>query len=99
MPKEIYIECARAMNSKIRQEVNGLVRYEIYPEMDAIIFKIKFKDFDFNYGINNVQDLMYNGGTDEAIDILLKKYKKAVLNAFFKTEERKERDRMEGIIA
>lgn len=99
MDKMIYVECARAMNSKIRQEVNGLVRYEIYPEMDAIVFKIRFKDFDFNYGINYIQDLMYNNGTDKAIDDLLKKYKKAVLNAFFKTEERKERDRMEGIIA
>ena len=87
------------MNNKIRQEVNGLVRYEIYPEMDAIVFKIKFKDFGFNYGVNNIQDLIYNNGTDKAIDDLLKKYKKAVLNAFFKTEERKERDRMEGIIA
>lgn len=99
MDKTIYIECARAMNSKIRQEVNGYVRYEIYPEMDAIIFKIKFKDFDFNYGVNNVMDLMVNDGMTEQLDILLKKYKKAVLNAFFKTEERKERDRMEGIIA
>ena len=98
MDKQIYIECARAMNSRLRQEVNGLVKYEIYPEVDTIIFKITFKDFNFNYGINYVQDLMMRNATGEAIDELLHKYKKAIMNAFFKSDARKERDRMEGII-
>ena len=97
MDKQIYIECARAMLNRLRSEINGGIKYEIYPEVDTIIIKINFKNFDFNYGINNVQELMMNDGIHLAIDDLLYKYKKAVLNGFFKTEERKEREKLEGM--
>lgn len=98
MDKQIYIECARAMLSRLRTEVNGIVRYEIYPEIDTIIFKITFKEFDFNYGFDNIQDLMISDGIGEAVDDLLHKYRKAILNGFFKTEERKERDRLGALV-
>ena len=94
MDKTVYIECARAITSRIREEINGIVRTEIYPEIDSIVVKIKFKEFDFNYGVKDIQDLMISDGIQEAVDELLRKYKKAILNGFFKSEARKERDRM-----
>lgn len=84
MERYLYIDQARSIKEKLREEVNGLVRFEVYPEVDTIVFKIIFKDFDFNYAINNIQELMYSGGFDEQIDILLKKYRSAVLSGFLK---------------
>ena len=92
MERHDYIECGRNLAGKIRKEVNGLVRYEVYPEADLIIIKIIFKDFDFNYAIRDIQDLMYMNGLDGAVDELLEKYKKSILSGFFKTNERKSRD-------
>lgn len=97
MDRNMYVECARAVVGRLRKEVNGLVRYEVYPEVDTIIFKVIFKDFDFNYGVNYIQDVMYNEGFDTVVDDILSKYKKAVNNAFFKTDARKERDRLEEL--
>lgn len=97
MDRQIYIDCARSMKQKICNEINGRVQFEIYPEMDAITFKFIFKDFDFNYGINNIQDLMISDRTSEAVDEMLRKYRKAILNGFFKTKERKEKDKMEAL--
>lgn len=97
MERQFYVDQARSIKEKLREEVNGLVRFEVYPEVDTIVFKIIFKDFDFNYAINNIQELMYSGGFDEQIDILLKKYRSAVLSGFFKNERRKERDRREKL--
>ena len=97
MDKQIYIECARAMLNRLHNEINGGIKYEIYPEIDTIIFKITFKEFDFNYGFGNIQDLMISDGIGEAVDDLLRKYRKAILNGFFKTEERKEREKLEGM--
>lgn len=92
MERHDYIECGRNLIGKIRKEVNGLVRYEVYPEADLIIIKIIFKEFDFNYAVKDIQDLMYMNGLDGAVDDLLKKYKKSILSGFFKTNERKSRD-------
>lgn len=89
MDKSIYIECARAISNKVREEVNGIIRTEIYPEIDVIVVKIIFKEFDFNYGVKDVQDLMISEGIPEAVDELLSKYRQAVLNGFFKSAARK----------
>lgn len=98
MDKSVYIECARAITSRIREKVNGIVRTEIYPEIDTIVVKIKFKGFDFNYGINYVQEVMMNDKIPDAVDDILKKYKKTILNGFFKSEARKEREKMEAFV-
>lgn len=85
MERSVYVDCARSVVDRLRKEVNGLIRFEVYPEVDTIIFKIVFKEFDFRYALGHVQDLMLQDGFDEAIDIMLKKYKSAILNGFFKT--------------
>lgn len=77
---------------RLRNEVNGLIKFEIYGEIDTIVFKIFFKDFDFNYGINDVQSIIYDGSSEEVVCDILSRYKKAILNGFFKTEDRKRRD-------
>ena len=92
MERHDYVDCAKNIVGKIRKEVNGLIRYEVYPEADLIIFKIIFKDFDFKYALKDIQELMYQEGFDEAVDIMLKKYKKSILSGFFKTKERKNRE-------
>ncbi len=89
---EAYWDFAQKIREKLRNEVNGLVKFEIYEEIDTIVFKIFFKDFDFNYGINDVQSIIYDGSSEEVVCDLLSRYKKAILNGFFKTDDRKRRD-------
>lgn len=90
--KEAYWDLAMSIKEKLREEVNGVVRFEIYEPIDAIIFRIYFKEFDFNYGINNIQDIIYDGNSSDIADEILSKYKKTILNSFFKSEDRKRRD-------
>lgn len=89
---EAYWDFAQSIRERLRNEVNGLIKFEIYEEIDVIVFKIFFKDFDFNYGINNVQSIIYNGSSEDVTNDILWRYKKAILNGFFKTEDRKRRD-------
>ena len=92
MERRDYIDCAKSIVGKLRKEVNGLVRYEVYPEADLIVFKIIFKDFDFKYAVRDIQVLMYQEGFDDVVNVMLKKYKKSVLSGFFKTKERKDKE-------
>ena len=89
---EAYWDFAQSIRERLRNEVNGRIKFEIYEEIDTIVFKIFFKDFDFNYGINDVQSIIYDGSYEEVVSDILSRYKKAILNGFFKTEDRKRRD-------
>lgn len=89
---EAYWNLAMSIKKKLKEEINGLVRFEIYEPIDAIIFRINFKEFDFNYGINNIQDIIYDGVSSDIADEILSKYKKTILNSFFKSDDRKRRD-------
>ena len=89
---EAYWDFAQKIRERLRNEVNGRVKFEIYEEIDTIVFKIFFKDFDFNYGINDVQSIIYDGSSEEVVCDILSRYKKAILNGFFKTDDRKRRD-------
>jgi len=89
--KSIYYEFANGMFKKLIKEINGKIVYEIYINLDAVIFKIYFKDFDFSYAISNVSEKIYTGESmDTIISDLKEKYKRAILNSFFKTGRKKE---------
>lgn len=91
---ELYYEFAKNVKGKLLDEINGKVVFEVYPHIDAIVFKIFFKDFDFAYAVNEIQDRLYmsDAASESVVDDILHAYKKAVLGAFFKTDERKRRD-------
>lgn len=91
MDCRLYYDFANNVKSKLRKEVNGFIKYEIYPKVDTVIFKIMFKEFDYSYPVAEVQDIVY-GGKDVVGDIL-KDYRQAVNGAFFKTERRKNLDK------
>ena len=95
---EIYRDFAVAVFKKLVTEVNGKVVYEIYQAADTVIFKVFFKDFQFGYAFNRISEKMYNGtsSTDECVAEFKAAYKKVIFDAFFKTEERKARDRKKG---
>lgn len=97
MDKRIYIECAKSVTHRLYKEINGKIVYEIYPEVDTIVFKVVFKDFDFHYAANNIQEIIYNDGFDDVINVFLSKYKHCILNAFFKSDEKKERERLQEL--
>lgn len=92
MASDMHWEFAQSVRAKLRDEVNGIIKFEIFGGIDTVIFKIYFKEFDFKYGISEVQSVIYDGRTDEIVDDILAAYKRAVLSAFFKTENRKKRD-------
>ena len=90
----MYIEFANKVKGKLIAELNGFVRYELYSNIDTVIFKICFKDFDFAYALNHVADSIYNGiSVDSIVEDFKKCYLKEIKNSFFKTESRKKRDK------
>lgn len=92
MASDFYWDFAMSIRNRLKDEINGVVKFEIYGGIDTIIFKIYFKEFDFKYGISEVSSIIYDGKSDELIEDILHAYKRAVLNAFFKTDNRKKRD-------
>ena len=100
MEKKYYVDCAKSIDKKLRREVNGFVSFELYPEVDTIIFKIVFKDFNFSKAIGNVSDIYLGAANsiDNTVANIVKSYRCTVLNAFFKSEERKERERQNDIL-
>lgn len=92
MASDMYWDFAQSIRGRLRDEVNGIVKFEIFGSIDTVIFKIYFKEFDFKYGISEVQSVIYDGKTEEVVESILSAYKRAILSAFFKTENRKKRD-------
>ena len=87
-------EFALKVKSKLYDELNGRITFEIFENQDAILFEINFKDvFSHKEVISNIQNKIYKGVTsDEICDDILKSYKKQVLKAFFKSRYKKEKD-------
>ena len=92
MDKQMYFDYAKAVNDKIKAEVNGYVRYRVHTNIDAIIFTINFKDFDFEYALGEIEEKVYAGDSELVAQEILGKYRSSIMSAFFKTEKRKERD-------
>lgn len=87
-------EFALKVKSKLYDEVNGRISFEIYEEQDAILFEINFKEaFVHKEVISNIQTKMFKGITsDEICNDILNSYKKQVLKAFFKSRYKKAKD-------
>ena len=90
---KMYIDFAKSVKTKLYEEINGRVIFEIYQEVDTIVFKVFFKDFDYSYAVSNIWDRIYSGQpTDTIVADFIAGYKKAIRRAFFKTAEHKKRD-------
>lgn len=79
---DVFYEFIKTLKEKLYQELNGRIEYEAYPSIDTVIFK----DFDFVYPINNIQDHIYSGDGDTIISDLKQCYMSAIKKAFFKTD-------------
>ena len=90
--REMYYDFTNSIKDRLYKEINGRIVCEMYPEIDTAVFKVFFKDFDFSYPINNIQDRIYSGDTGEIIVDFKRSYMRTIKNAFFKTEERKKKD-------
>ncbi len=90
MERKMYYDFARSLRERIINECNGYIKTEIYPDIDTIIIKIKYKEFEFRYPINGIADSIYFGASDQIINDIIEKYKRAIFRGFFKTNEKKE---------
>ena len=90
MEKQMYYDFATSLKGNLISKVNGFIKTEVYPDIDAIIVKINFKDFAFKYAINNIADSIYTGSTDQIVDDIILRYRKTILKGFFKSNEKKE---------
>jgi len=85
---EMYYDFGLAIMKKLRDRVRGKIVFEVYKEIDAVIFKIYFKDFNFKYVVKDVTDIVLLGSSDMVINEILKKYREVVMKAFFKGENK-----------
>lgn len=80
----MYYDFGLSVMNKLRDKVRGKIVFEIYKEIDAVIFKVYFKDFNFKYVVKDVTNLVLTGGSDRVVEEILKKYREVVMKAFFK---------------
>ena len=85
--KKMYFDFCRTMFKKMCGVVNGKIEYDAYPDKDFVVFKVSFKEFVFKFAIDQVTDHIYNCDSDRLIEEFTAKYKRALLNAFFKKED------------
>ena len=93
---QMYYNFVKDVKNKLHEEINGRIIYEVYPEVDVCVFKVTFKDFTFAFPVDRVKARWIEEGKEGIIDIVnafKTAYKDAIMNGFFKTQERKERDR------
>lgn len=84
--RELYYEFANIVKEKLMNSLRGYVRYEVYPDVDTIIFKVKQKDFTFSYPVNGIATLVFDGKSDEVVENFKARYKKSIYRAFFKPQ-------------
>lgn len=84
----MYYDFGLSIMNKLRDKVRGKIVFEAYKEIDAVIFKVYFKDFNFKYVVKNVTNLVLTGGSDIVVEEILKKYREVVMKAFFKGENK-----------
>ena len=90
MERQIYYDFARNLREKLINECNGYIKTEIYPDIDTMIIKIKFKEFEFSYPINEIADSFYCGSADSIVNDIIEKYKRAIYRGFFKVKKKEE---------
>lgn len=95
---DVYFDFAMSVKRRLNEEINARIVFEIYEDIDTIIFNIYFKGFEFKYAINDIQTIVYTGRTDEVVTDMLSAYKGCILNSFFKSKARKERDQTKRIM-
>lgn len=88
----LYWDFAKNIKDKLSNDINGRIEFEIYKEIDTVIFKVFFKNFKYSYAVNNVQDRIYSGSVEEIPEEFKKAYMSSIKKAFFKTESHKRRD-------
>lgn len=82
---DMYNSFALSVLNKLRDRVRGKIVFEVYKEIDAIIFKVYFKDFNFKYVIKDITNLVLTGSSDRVVDEVVKKYREVVMKGFFKS--------------
>lgn len=82
---DLQFDFTNKIFGKIKDTVNGRVKYKYFAQLDAVIFTVYFKDFQFEFPIKDIQETILNGATtDEIVDQFKEEYRSAVLNAFFR---------------
>lgn len=93
---QMYYNFVNDVKDKLKEDLNGRIIYEVYPEVDTCVFKIMFREFEFAFAVNKAKEKWIEEGREGIIDIerdFKIAYREAIEKAFFKTPERKERDR------
>lgn len=85
-----YLTASKSIHNSLKNRVNGVVRAEFNTESDILIVDIQFKDFKFRQLISKFSAYVYHGGLDNLVTIIIGTYRKQLLNAFFKEEEKTE---------
>lgn len=93
----IFKDYGHAIRNKLMEDVNGCVKFDLVPEADCIIFHILFKDFKFRYVITDVSSSLYNDGSGDVVESIERKYRRAIMDGFFKSERAKEREKIKGM--
>ena len=87
----LYKDFADGIFRRLKEDINGYLSYEVFPDVGVIVFNIKFKTFTYSYAVSDVMTHINNGDSGRIAEDFKTSYKKEILKAFFKSEYAKKR--------
>ena len=98
--RDAYYDFGVNFIKKIRNDMNVSAKFEIYPDIDAVIIKTYWKGFTFDFPIDCIPDHIFSNDIDDLYERFVTEYKEALQKCFFKSDEKKaynERRRLGGV--
>lgn len=88
MGNDIYREYALSLLRKLKEQINGYIVFELYPDADMVMIRTTHKGFDYNHVFNDVKNRVLDDN-DSAVEEFMEGYKKDLDKCFIKSEEKK----------
>ena len=93
MEYQDYMDFCYKIKNKLREDVNGLVRFIIFEDQDCATFTLSYKQFESVHIVTNISEKYYiDYEVDHVVETIKEDYKQNILNMYFKSPYKKKRE-------
>lgn len=96
MEYQDYMDFCYKIKNKLREDVNGSIRFIVFENEDCATFTLSYKQFESAHLVANISakfDYINNDDVvEEIVDTIKSEYKRNILNMYFKSPYKKKRE-------